>query len=169
MTVLIIISALLVALYVGAATWALRRLPDSLSAMVAVLPEGSARWVWTVWLWTVSLLTLIPVIDRLSSIGMEMLGFGALACLMFCGAMPLFDKDNLDKHWVFGVAGALLSQECVFFIGHRWLWLWMAFPLLFLFYTMGGGSWKRWKSKVLWAEMICYATQIGSVLCSVLP
>lgn len=80
------ISILLVALYVGAATWKERELPESISAMVYLLPEGGWRWLWSVWLWIVSLLATIPVISILDTRNMAYLGFFTLACLVFVGA-----------------------------------------------------------------------------------
>ena len=88
----VIISILLVISVTVVAVWRMRSLPDSISAFVYVFKH---KWIWTVWMWAVSLLTIIPVVDRLSNIGMELLGFGSLVCLMFCGAMPLIGKAKL--------------------------------------------------------------------------
>jgi len=62
MIVILIISVLLVVLYVGAAIWRFRALPDSISAMVYALPDGGWRWLWSAWLAIVGILTFAPVV-----------------------------------------------------------------------------------------------------------
>ena len=141
-------------------------MPDSISALVFVFKY---KWLWTVWIWAVSLLTLIPAIDRLSQIGMEALGFGSLACLVFCGAMPLVDKENTTMHWVFGVSGCWLSQGCVRFIDYNWMSAWMLFVFLYLSSYIQPEGWlgKAMKGKgVFVAEVVCYISMEGSNLTS---
>ena len=164
MNTLIILSLLLVTLYFGVAIWRMKCLPDSISALVFVFKY---KWLWTVWIWAVSLLTLIPAIDRLSHIGMEALGFGSLACLMFCGAMSLVDKENTTMHWVFGVSGCVLSQICVWFIDYNWLSAWMLFVFLFLSSYVQPDSWlgKAMNGKgVFVAEVVCTVSLMGSMI-----
>ena len=110
MITLILVAILLAVLYVGIAIWVTKEIPESVSAMVYVLPDGGWRWLWTLWMWAVSLLTCIPCIEILSRIGMEFLGFGTMGCLMLCGAVPLFEKDKVTMHWVTGTSGCILSQ-----------------------------------------------------------
>ena len=57
MTTLLIISILLVTLYVGAAIWKERELPESISAMVYLLPEGGAQWLWSLWMVVTAIFT----------------------------------------------------------------------------------------------------------------
>ena len=157
---MLIASILLAASFLGVAIWKERGLPDSISALVYVFRQ---KWLWTVWLWAVSFLTLIPVIGRLSRIGMEFLGFGTLVCLVFCGAMPIYDKDNTTAHWVSGTAGCALSQLCVWFIGYECLWVWMIFVFLFLSGYVQPDGWlgRAMKGKgVTLAEMTCYAAVV---------
>ena len=164
MNTLVILSLLLVTLYLGAAIWRMKCLPDSISATVFVFKY---KWLWTVWMWSVSALTLIPAIDRLSHIGMEALGFGSLACLVFCGAMPLVDKDNTKKHWTFGISGSILTQICVYFIYYECLWVWVLFPFFFLSSYIQPNGWlgKAMNGKgVLIAEIICYICLVSSNL-----
>ena len=139
-------------------------IPDSISAIVYVFRH---RWLWTLWLWLVALLTLIPCIEILSRIGMEFLGFGTLACLMFCGTMPLFDKDNVRWHWVCGVSGCILSQICVYFICCDWLSLWGVFAFLAgsKFIQPEGWLGKAVKGKVVFfAECTCHVALMGAEL-----
>lgn len=163
MTIMLCISLVLAVSFVVIAMIRLKSIPESISALVYVFRW---RWLWTVWLWLVALLTLIPCIEILSRIGMEFLGFGTLACLMFCGAVPLFMKDNVVMHWVCGVSGCILSQFCVWFISYEWLGLWMA--CLFL---IGAGyvqpqGWLGKATKDKWvflAESTCYLSLMGAM------
>lgn len=162
----VIISILLVVVYMMAAMRMLRGIPESISATVYVWPDG-CRWIWSAWMWAVSLLVFIPTIDILGNIGMEMLGFGSLACLMFCGAMPLIDKDNTVMHWVCGVSGCVLSQLCVWFIDYNWLSAWMVFVFLFLSSYVQPDGWLGRTIKgsgVFLAEVTCYVSIAGSLL-----
>ena len=164
MIILTLISLVLAVSFTGIAMIRLKSIPESVSSLVYVFKN---RWLWTVWLWTTSLLTFIPVIGILSRSGMGFLGFGVMACLMFCGAVPLFDKDNEDMHWITGTAGCILSQICVWFIEAQWLGVWM--PCLFL---IGAGyvqpeGWlgRATKGKAVFlAESACYLSQTGSML-----
>lgn len=161
---MLIISILLVTSVTTLSIWRMKCLPDSISALVFAFKY---KWLWTVWIWAVSLLTLIPAIDRLSHIGMEALGFGSLACLMFCGAMPLVDKENTTMHWVFGVSGCVLSQCCVWFIDYNWLSAWMLFVFMYLSSYIQPEGWlgKAMKEKgVFVAECVCYISIVGSLL-----
>ena len=164
MDAMLVCSILLAVSYIGAAIWKERCIPESISSIVYVFGE---RWLWTVWLWAVSFLTTIPAIDVLSRIGMELLGFGTLACLVFCGGLPIIDKENTTAHWVSGVAGCILSQLCVWFISYESMWVWMAFPFLFLSSYVQPDGWlgRMMKGKgVFLAEVICYVTLVGSML-----
>lgn len=164
MTIMLCISLVLAVSFVGIAMTRLKSLPESISALVYVFRW---KWLWTVWMWSVALLTCIPCIDILSGIGMEFLGFGMMACLCLCGAVPLFMKDNVVMHWVCGVSGCILSQICVYFIEAQWLGLWMA--CLFL---IGAGyvqpqGWLGKATKGKWvflAECTCYLSLMGSML-----
>lgn len=157
MSVFSVLSFALAISFMGVAIWKKKKLPESISSIVFVFRH---KWLWTMWLWTVGFLTLMPITNKLSRIGMEFLGFGTLACLVFCGAMPLFDKDNITKHWVFGVSSCILSQMCVYFTHHELLWLWLVFVLITFFVILFRIRWDSWRTKVLLAETICYATTL---------
>lgn len=139
-------------------------LPESISALVYTFKH---KWLWTLWLWLTTLLTLIPAIDHLSRVGMEFLGFGTFSCIMFCGAMPLFDKDNIKWHWITGIAGCILSQLCVWFIFPDWLSLWGLWVFLMGSTYVQPQGWlgKTFLGKgVLLAECICDLALKGSML-----
>ena len=164
MITLTILSLALTIPFIGIAIARERSLPDSISALVYVFKH---KWLWTIWLWLVALLTLIPCIEILLRISMEFLGFGTMACLVFCGAMPLFDKDNVRWHWITGIAGCILSQLCVYFICCDWLSLWGVFAFLAGSKYIQPEGWlgKAVKGKeVFLAECTCYVALMGAEL-----
>ena len=165
MVTLLILSLLLVTLYVGVATWRLGALPDSISSMVYVLPEGGWRGLWTVWLWAVALLTCIPAIEALSTKSLEVFGFFTMACLAFTGAMPLFLKDQIRTHYALAIAAGILSQVCVLFICPWFLALWLLLVWCLLDGIAAGDS-PRWydHKAVFISEAICYASLYGSLI-----
>ena len=125
MMTMLFISLALAVLYTGAAILAGNRLPDSVSAMVYVMPKAG-RYLWTVWIWAVTLL-LCPALFE--TIGED---FGVLAhcfatSMMFVGAMPLVRNESNKAHNVLGVAAGVFSQLCVLLINHCWLIMWFGF------------------------------------------
>ena len=132
MVTMLTISILLVVLFVGTAIWNNKELPESVSAMVYDLPR-SGQWVWIVWMWAVALLMCIPLIDALPD-GARMLGFLTLACLVFCGAMPISDNTtNRRAHNAFGILGGVLSQVCVAIVSPWWLLAWLFFVVIYVY------------------------------------
>ena len=157
------ISILLAALYVGAAIWNRKELPESVSAMVYVLPR-SGQWAWIVWMWAVALLTCIPLIDALPD-GARMLGFLTLACLVFCGAMPISNNTtNRRAHNAFGILSGVFSQVCVAVVSPWWLAAWSLLVLAWIWTTKDFAR-KAFDGKgVFLAEMICAVAVFGSLL-----
>lgn len=161
---LLIISILLTTSFVGVAIWRMKALPESISSLVHILKH---RWVWTLWMWAVGFLTCIPAITALDRIGMQFLGFGTLACLIFCAAMPTFMEDKKDVHDILGISACILSQGCVIFIDYNWLSVWMLFLFLMgsVYVQPDGELGKAMKGKgVFVAEMCCYVSHEGSLL-----
>ena len=81
---LLVISILLVASYVGAATWSEKELPDSISAMVYLLPE-KGRWLWIVWIWAATF-TLTPILFEVMPDNWQALAHGFATSMLFVGA-----------------------------------------------------------------------------------
>ena len=163
------ISILLVALYVGAAIWNRKELPESVSSMVYDLPR-SGRWLWIVWMWAVSLLMCIPLIDALPE-NVSGLGFLTLASLMLCGAMPISDsRVNRRAHNVFGILGGVLSQVCVAVVSPWWLAAWLLFVAIYGYDLLPSQNDRIYPSQwydgkgVFLAEAICLLTVAGAVL-----
>ena len=164
MNTLVILSLLLVTLYLGVAIWRKRALPESISSLVYVFRW---RWLWTVWLTAVGILTCAPAIEILDSIGMGFLGFGTLACLVFCAAMPIFVEEQKQWHDILGISACILSQICVFFIDMNWLYAWALFLFIMgsVFIQPTGWLAKAVNGKgVFVAECICYISYEGSLL-----
>jgi len=166
MTTMTILSILLVVSFMGATIWKLKALPDSISAMVYVLPSGGWRWLWTLWLLLVGILTTAPMIEILDHKGCGYLGFITLVCLVFVGAWPLFQTETRRWHYIGAFAAGLMSQVCVFVACAWWWMLWLLVPVLLIV---------SWKSKrvntflvrinfglCLLAEFICYASMIAA-------
>jgi hypothetical protein len=165
MVTLLFLSLFLVTLYVGVTTWKLGELPDSISSMVYVLPEGGWRWLWTVWLWAVALLTCIPAIEALRPKSLEVFGFFTMACLVFTGAMPLFLKDQERTHHILAIAGGIFSQIVVLFVSPWFLALWLLMVWLLLD-SLTASETPRWYDgkSVFISEAICYASFFGSLI-----
>lgn len=123
---MIIISVLLTALGIGAATWKLGELPESISALVYVLPrQGGWRWLWSGWLWAVSLTVGIPLLTAMECSAFQFVGFLTVVCLLFCGGMPLVEHERNTAHNALGIAAGILSQLCVVILNPWWLLLWL--------------------------------------------
>lgn len=144
---LIVLSLLVAALYVGAAIIVKREIPESISSMVYVLPEGGWRWLWTIWIWVMGFLLVVPLMDTMPD-NWRWLGFLTIASLMFCGAMPLFIKEQNLWHNILGVSSGILSQFCVLILEPKMLCLWI---------LMLSALWLKSKA-VFIAEILCFIT-----------
>lgn len=162
MTGMIIASIVLTALFAGVVVRA-RKVPDSISALVYLLPRGG-QCLWILWMWATSLLTCIPVIEVMPH-GLKGIGFAAIVCLMLCGAMPISDRHiSRQAHNIFGILGGLLSQVCVGLICAEWLLAWWIIPVLFLLSKLWPWLGRRLDGRgVLVAECICAMTVWGSL------
>lgn len=164
MMTMIILSVLLAVLYVGAAIWALRGLPVSISSMVYVLPEGAARWLWSLWLIAVDVLTFAPLMDVLDGRGLAVVAFIPMALLAFVAAMPIFMEENKKAHDIMGVAAGVMSQVCVALICADWLFAWALFVFLAgsVYVQPSGWLGKAINKKTVFVvEAVCYISIIG--------
>lgn len=166
MNILLIISILLVVLFVGATIWIKKELPESISAMVYVLPKGGWRWLWSIWLWLVGVLTLAPAIEALDKQDCGFLPFLTMVSLVFVGAWPLFDTDHKKLHYTFGIIAAILSQVCVLALCPWWLLLWLVMAFLGIYaYFKPYPQWLKGKG-VFIAEGICYIGLVCAIITS---
>jgi hypothetical protein len=141
--------------------------PSSLSASVFDLPK-SQRWIWTVVLYAVCILVLFPFglpygvsfLDKVSE-NTQFLAFIAIVALAFVGAAPLVaDKTDLayKVHCVAAVVCAVCSQLVLVF-NQPWLLLcWIPWVATFMWLRQET-TWKaQWRTKVFWAEMVCFGS-----------
>lgn len=157
MVPLLIFSALLVVLYVGAAIGAKRELPESISSLVYLLPR-EGQWVWIVWMWLVTF-SLTPALMESLPETWRFVGFLTVACLAFCGAMPVRMKESNTAHNVLGVSAGILSQACVAVIDTEWLAVWMLWVFLAGSAYIQPGGWlgKAVKGRLCFlAEAVCW-------------
>ena len=163
MTTMPVISILLVSLYVSAAIWKTRKLPESISAMVYILPKGGWQWLWTIWLIVVNVLTFTPAIRLLDRTGYGFIGFLPMVCLSFVAVWPLFDADHRRWHYILAVIGGIASQFCVFHINPWYLTVWAIWGVMLLWETKDQ-SIDNWKWSVFLAEGLCFVSLIGAIL-----
>ena len=128
MVVLLIISALLAVLYVSAAIGAKGALPDSISAMVFLLPR-TGQWLWIVWMWSVTFTIAPPLIEAMPD-HLRFIAFVTIACLAFVGAMPLVKNKKNTAHYVLSISAGILTQVCVAVLCIGCLVIWMLFLFL---------------------------------------
>lgn len=158
---MLIISILLVALFVGAAIWKEHKIPDSISSLVYVFKY---KWTWTMWIWSVGILLLPSLLESLGS-AWQFLGFLTIVMLLFCGAMPLFDKENNTLHNIFGVSACVLSQLCVAMINPWYLLFWMILfgICVYAYFADDYPSWLKGKG-IFISEGICYISLMVSII-----
>ena len=166
MTVMVIVSILMVVLPVGIAIWKMKGLPESISAMVYLLPKGGWRWLWTLWIWAVGALTMIPMIEALDGKDLGIVGFVTLVLVYLVGAWPLFDEGHRTLHNVLGVSAGILSQLCVILVSPLCMLSWSLFALIMAVgYVFPNVT--RWcDGKVVFiSEMLCLVPLWMSDIC----
>lgn len=165
MIVLLTISVLLVALYVGATIWKHRELPDSVSAMVYYLKKGNSRWIWTVWIWAATF-TLTPVLFEAIPENFGIVAHCFATSMLFVGAMPLVKDSSNTAHNILGVSAGIFSQICVVLICPWWLVIW-SFMACLIFGAMARFNDSCEIPKVFdgkgitIAELSCYIALVG--------
>lgn len=162
MITVLTIQILLVALFVGAAIWNKRELPDSISAIVYELKKPY-QFLWTVAIWIISFLFVYPMMVIMAGT-LQFVGFLTIVCLLFTGAMPLIPGSHNTAHNVLGVSAGILSQICVLIICPYWLLMWMLFLIISI------DAWFAVKERFydhkacIIAEFICYVSLVGALL-----
>ncbi len=163
MMTFLLISALLVVLYLGAATWRLRKLPDSVSALVYDLPK-KWQWVWSAWLALVTALLAPALTEAMPSEWYAIAAHIFIICLAMTAAMPLVPGSHNRAHYGLSIAAGIFSQVCVAIIGPWWLLVWLLFVGIF-FYAITGKDKSVFDGKgVLVIEIICSLSLIGCLI-----
>lgn len=128
------------------------RVPSSLSSSVFTI-NPNKRWIWTIVLYAVGALCLPTLLNKVSE-NTQVLAFFSIAGFMFVGAAPLCkykdDEMRYNVHVYGALAAAILSQFLVLFNKPILLLLWLPYIILFMF------NFKEWRTKVFWAEMVCF-------------
>ena len=154
----------MVALYVGAAIWKERKLPESISAMVYVLPK-TGQWLWTIWIWAITLLLAPTLFETITE------DFGALAhcfatSMMFIGAMPLVKNETNKAHNALGISAGIFSQICVLIINPWWLMTWLVLLIIPFcdrkWYIPGLPMWMIY-SRIFIIETVCSTALYGAL------
>lgn len=159
-TVLTIISAVLVILYVGLAIYTKKELPESISATVYELPKAG-QWLWSAWLATVTILLFYPLTDAVGG-----LGWLTEVCLLGTALTPLINADTKKWHYAFAIAAGVLSQVCVLFICADWLFASLFIFLMGSVYVQPEGEIAKAVTHkgVFVATMVCFISLIGCLI-----
>lgn len=164
---LLIISILLVALYVGATIWKHRELPDSISALVYYLKKGNSRWIWTLWIWAATY-TLTPALFEAIPENFGIVAHCFATSILFVGAMPLVRDSSNTAHNILGFSAGVFSQICVILICPCWLLVWSFMACLIIFAMVRfNGSYGLPEvidgKGTLIAETLCYISLTGAL------
>jgi len=165
MTFLIIISSVFAVLYVGAVIWSKRQMPDSVSAMVYLLPNAG-QWLWGAWLFTIGGLLLPPMLESMPD-SLSFIAFLTVVCLFGTAVTPLVQQDMRKLHNIFGISAGILSQVCVLALNAQWLAVWMLWLFLIGSTRVQPEGWlgKSLKGKgVFLSECICYTSLVAALL-----
>ena len=127
-TLLLIASILLVALYVGVTIWRKKELPPSISEMVFDLPT-MWQWVWTAWLAIVDIFAAPALFEAMPE-NWQFVGFFFIGCLLFVAAMPLVRKSRNKAHEILAIAAGIFSQLCVGIICPWFFLMWVVFAII---------------------------------------
>ena len=146
MTLLVISALLTIVLYMGAMVYTGRKIPESVSATVFLLPRAG-QWLFTIVMWIVGF-TLLPSLLEKVSEQTQFLAFIMIAGVMFVGAAPLLANERNTIHYVFAAIAGLSSQLLVALNQPLFLLTWM----LYVGYTLFA---KDVRLNFLFAEVIC--------------
>lgn len=161
---MLILSILLVVSYVGTAIWSKKELPESVSAMVYDLPKAG-KGLWTLWVFLVAFCIVHSLLEAMPE-SWEFIGFFTVACLMFCGAMPLVKDEKNTVHYALAIAAGVLSQVCVLLINPWWLLAWplyvaaVSFPVPWKYEKIISGK------GVFLIEGVCWLTLTATLILS---
>ena len=124
-------------------------IPPSLSESIFTLPR-KRYWTWTATMFAVCILCMPSVIENTST-NTQFLAFIAVAAIGFVGAAPLCkykdDKLQFNVHEKSAIIAGVLSQIVVFLNRPMLLALWFIYGAFFK---------KMTKTKLFWAEVVCF-------------
>lgn len=141
---LVIASITTIALYVGAMVYTGRKIPESISQTVFLLPR-KGQWVFTIVMWMVGFM-LMPVLMEKVSEQTQFIAFLMIGGVCFVGAAPLVPKAKNTVHYVGAVDAGIASQLLVA-LNQPLLLLWF----LYIGYTLLAKDVSR---NVFWVEIL---------------
>lgn len=118
-----ILSAAIAMAYIIATVFVQKRIPVSMSSLCYTF-KGGWRWLWSLWIWTTMILLAFDLIPAMPE-NCQVFAFATCACLLFVGAMPLFNIEKNTAHNVFGIGAGVFSQVCVMIMAPQVLWGWI--------------------------------------------
>lgn len=118
-----ILSAAIAMAYIIATVFVQKRIPVSMSSLCYTF-KGAWRWLWSLWIWTTMILLAFDLIPAMPE-NCQVFAFATCACLLFVGAMPLFNIEKNTAHNVFGIGAGVFSQVCVMIMAPQVLWGWI--------------------------------------------
>lgn len=118
-----LISAGIALVYIIATVFVQKRIPVSMSSLCYTF-KGAWRWLWSLWIWTTMILLAFDLIPAMPE-NCQVFAFATCACLLFVGAMPLFNIEKNTAHNVFGIGAGVFSQVCVMIMAPQVLWGWI--------------------------------------------
>lgn len=142
---LVIASITTIALYVGAMVYIGRKIPESISQTVFLLPR-KGQWVFTIVMWMVGFM-LMPVLMEKVSEQTQFIAFLMIGGVCFVGAAPLVPKAKNTVHYVGAVDAGIASQLLVALNQPLLLLLWF----LYIGYTLLAKDVSR---NVFWVEIL---------------
>ena len=146
---LVIASITTIALYVGAMVYTGRKIPESISQTVFLLPR-KGQWVFTIVMWMVGFM-LMPVLMENVSEQTQFIAFLMIGGVCFVGAAPLVLKEKNTIHYVCAAVAGIASQLLVA-LNHPLLLLsWF----LYIGYTLVA---KDVSKNLFWVEVSCMLT-----------
>jgi hypothetical protein len=153
----IAIAITLMASYIVILCAIYRKIPNSLSQSVFMIPPH-ASWLWTVTIAGTAALIMPTLLDKTDSMW-QFLAFFACTGLALTGLCPLSpNKDKTDLNYKAHMTGAWMSAVCsqlLVAVTNFWLMaLWIPWIAVLVFLE----SWYGWRTKAFWAEMTCFAT-----------
>lgn len=142
---LVIASMTTIALYVVAMVYTGRKIPESISQTVFLLPR-KGQWVFTIVMWMVGFM-LMPVLMEKVSEQTQFIAFLMIGGVCFVGAAPLVPKAKNTVHYVGAVDAGIASQLLVALNQPLLLLLWF----LYIGYTLLAKDVSR---NVFWVEIL---------------
>jgi hypothetical protein len=146
MNSLVFIAMAIIVLYVGAMICAGKKIPESISQTVYVMPR-TGQWVFTVVMMAVAFL-LVPVLMEISAEYTQVLAFFMTGGLLGLGAAPLVVKEKNTFHYVCAAVCGIASQVLVGLNQPLCLLVWF----LYIGYTLFAKDVSR---NYFWAEVAC--------------